>query len=344
MKIGKVKTIWFDFDNSPHVPVLMPIAEELKRRGYELFCTGRDVAQTQDLLKLHGIDADVIGREFSAKKHKKVTSTLFRALRLSVLLKKKNISCCISHSSRSAILAGWLLKKPVLAMFDYEHVNSSFQKFFADVILMPQAVSKNIALPKIQYYPGIKEQFYLKDFVPKEDPFETLGIPCRKIRVVLRLPPQFSHYHAHRTDEVLSEILSFLKDVPEVYLVVFPRNKNQGKEYGLRLQELGCDFVVVDRVFNGGDIVFFADAVFSGGGTMAREAAVLGVPSYSFFMGLKGAVDEFLERAGRLTFIRSKQDFKKINLQKRSYHKANFLPCEGDGIAFTVKAIETLMK
>ena len=50
---------------------------------------------------------------------------------------------------------------------------------------------------------------------------------------------------------------------------------------------------------------------------MNREAAILGVPSYSFFKGFKGAVDEFLEKIGRLTFIDSISSIENIHIEKR---------------------------
>ena len=47
---------------------------------------------------------------------------------------------------------------------------------------------------------------------------------------------------------------------------------------------------------------------------MIREAAVLGTPAYSFFTGKKGAVDEFLEKEGRMVFIKNVGELKKIEL------------------------------
>jgi uncharacterized protein len=48
--------------------------------------------------------------------------------------------------------------------------------------------------------------------------------------------------------------------------------------------------------------------VISGGGTMNREAAALGVPVYSIFRGKLGAVDRYLAENGRLVLIESVQE------------------------------------
>jgi len=48
--------------------------------------------------------------------------------------------------------------------------------------------------------------------------------------------------------------------------------------------------------------------VISGGGTMNREAAALGVPVYSVFRGKIGAVDNYLARRGRLVLLETVED------------------------------------
>ena len=66
------------------------------------------------------------------------------------------------------------------------------------------------------------------------------------------------------------------------------------------------------------NLLWHSDLVVSGGGTMNREAAALGVPVYSIFRGRIGAVDLQLRAEGRLVLIESVQDVdRKINFTKR---------------------------
>ena len=51
------------------------------------------------------------------------------------------------------------------------------------------------------------------------------------------------------------------------------------------------------------NIIWNSDLVVSGGGTMNREAAAMGVPVYSIFRGPTGAVDRFLSSQGRLVML-----------------------------------------
>ena len=56
----------------------------------------------------------------------------------------------------------------------------------------------------------------------------------------------------------------------------------------------------------------------SGGGTMNREAAALGVPVYTIFRGKTAAIDRYLSDAGRLTFLETVEDIKtKMKIERR---------------------------
>ena len=60
--------------------------------------------------------------------------------------------------------------------------------------------------------------------------------------------------------------------------------------------------------------------VISGGGTMNREAAALGVPVYSIFRGTIGAVDHYLAEHGRLVLLESPADVrKKLKIERRMH-------------------------
>jgi len=77
--------------------------------------------------------------------------------------------------------------------------------------------------------------------------------------------------------------------------------------------------VIPNGPMDGLNVVFHSDLVVSGGGTMNREAAALGVPAYSILAGQVGAVDRALEKSGQLTFVTSPKDFmQKIRLVRRS--------------------------
>jgi predicted glycosyltransferase len=66
--------------------------------------------------------------------------------------------------------------------------------------------------------------------------------------------------------------------------------------------------VIPKRAVDGLNLLWHSDLVVSGGGTMNREAAALGVPVYSVFRGTIGAVDRHLQKQGRLILIETRED------------------------------------
>ena len=69
---------------------------------------------------------------------------------------------------------------------------------------------------------------------------------------------------------------------------------------------------------DGPNLVWHSDLVISGGGTMNREAAALGVPVYSIFRGQIGAVDRHLSATGCLVLLEGVEDVRtKLILKRR---------------------------
>ena len=54
--------VWIDMTAPAHVLVFRPLIAILRGRGDEVEITARDYAQTLQLLELHGLEADVLGR------------------------------------------------------------------------------------------------------------------------------------------------------------------------------------------------------------------------------------------------------------------------------------------
>jgi predicted glycosyltransferase len=69
------------------------------------------------------------------------------------------------------------------------------------------------------------------------------------------------------------------------------------------------NFWIPDHVLDGPNLLHSADLVISAGGTMNRESAVLGTPTYTIFAGQLGAVDQYLINGGRMKVITRAQDF-----------------------------------
>jgi predicted glycosyltransferase len=109
---------------------------------------------------------------------------------------------------------------------------------------------------------------------------------------------------------------------PNTRIVLLPRNKKQGEYIRENWPRWFANSrtVIPGAALDGLNLIWHSDLLVSGGGTMNREAAALGVPVYSIFRGVIGAVDRHLQQSSRLVLIESPKDVVgKIRLEKRAH-------------------------
>ena len=305
LRRSKLK-IWFDADNGPHVLIMRPLVAELTKRGHQVVFTARDRTHTPELLDLYGFDYQKVGGEFGKGKLSKITGTLARAWSLRNTMAKNAPDVSFGHGSRSLPIASKLLGIPSVTMYDYEWVNATLFNWGCRNILIPEAVSlercteAGISANRIIRYPGYKEELYLGSGDFDTSIADDLGLRDDSVRILLRPPATTAHYHNPEAELILDSILKKIASISNVQLVFLPRTPDQ-----LELPERAgiSEIIVPEKVYDGPSLVATMDMVISGGGTMTREAAIMGVPSFSFFRGRSGMVDESLTAAGKLTVI-----------------------------------------
>ena len=118
---------------------------------------------------------------------------------------------------------------------------------------------------------------------------------------VVRTAPEYALYLRGAENEQLPRLFRKLSGSVDTQTVVLARNDEQRTA----ISALGLERTIVpEKAVDGRSLVAFADLLVSAGGTMNREAAVLGTPVWSMFEGRMGAIDELLERQGRLRLLR----------------------------------------
>jgi predicted glycosyltransferase len=315
------KKIWVDLDNSPHAPFFSPIIKELQKIGYEVFITARDCSQTCGLADLFHLPYKRIGRHYGKQKILKVAGTVFRALQLMSGVNNEKPALALSHGSRAQMISAWMLRIPSIVIMDYEHVKGFLNPTW---IMMPEVISSNaIKYDKehIIHYPGIKEDVYIPSFKPDPTIKNELGINTDDILITIRPPATEAHYYKPESEELFEAAINVLAQKENIKIVILPRNDNQTDSIKTKWPKWCGDgkIVIPKHVVNGLNLIWQSDLVISGGGTMNREAAALGVPVYSIFRGKIGAVDRYLSEKGRLTLIENEDElFTKIVLERRN--------------------------
>lgn len=315
------RKIWIDLDNTPHVPFFKPIIRELKARGHEVVVTARNAFQVCDLADRHGVGYLPVGTHWGKNRILKVLGLLVRAARLAPFAFRESPDLALSHGARSQILISNLLRIPTVLVMDYEHAR-----------LVPMARPRWLIVPdvihpgekggstrRVRYYPGIKEDVYAGELHPDPGIFRELGVDPGFILVTARPPATEAHYHNPESEGVFAAFMEQAVARDDVRVVLLPRN--HGQEIQLRAAWphwfAGGRVTVPTRAVDGMNLLWHSDLVVSGGGTMNREAAALGIPVFSVFRGPIGAVDRLLTSQGRLVLVESPEQARQIPLRRR---------------------------
>jgi uncharacterized protein len=299
--------IWIDLDNSPHVPLFVPIIEELQSRGTDVVLTARDAFQVKELADLHGLAYRLVGRHHGKHFALKLLGLGARALQLLPIALRERPALAVSHGSRSQLAVSALLGIPSLMISDYE-----FARTWAMVrptwVMMPEVIpaqSIDADPGRVLHYPGIKEDVYVSRF--RLDPAlrGKLGVSPDQLLITLRPPATEAHYHNPESEGLFRAVVDRLGADPRVRVVLLPRNGRQADFVRSTWPTLveSSKIILPHQVVDGLNLIWHSDLVISGGGTMNREAAALGVPVYTIFRGPLGAVDRFLASQGRLTVV-----------------------------------------
>jgi predicted glycosyltransferase len=315
--------LWFDLDNSPHVPLFRPILAELDLRKLPYTVTARDFAQTEDLLRLWNIPHQLIGRHAGKNKLAKIVNLFQRASALSSFVRDKSVSLAISHGSRTQLVAAKRLGVRSLLMLDYEYTEARIFNLLSTYLLMPSAIpderlaSAGFNLRKVIRYHGFKEEIYLKNFVPDPVFRDRLGISTEKILVTIRPPSTVGNYHDPVSESLFRACLQHFSSDDRVHCLVVNRTRKEIEILPPDVLAKG-NVTLLKGVVDGLQLIWHSDIVISGGGTMNRESSLLGVPTYSIFTGRKPYLDEHLAAQGRLTFVNSAADIGSIPVVKRT--------------------------
>jgi uncharacterized protein len=310
--------VWVDFTASAHPLVFRPLVERLKAQGHEVEITARDYAQTLQLIRSHGMEATVIGHHGGRSSTGKARQMRARLKALRRWAREREFDLALAHGSHELTMTARRLGIPSSTTFDYEWAWLQHQLGCraATRVVVPESIPPDRLArygarpPKLQQYPGLKEEYYLSDFEPDESVLRDWQIDPERILVVLRPPPDVSLYHRH-SNPLFPQTLEHVGRLDDVHAFVIPRTEEQ-RDF-VRSLELPR-VIVPDEAVDAQSLIALADLVVSAGGTMNREAAALGVPVYTTYGGRLGGVDEQLIRENRL---RPLTDPRALELQKR---------------------------
>src|SRR5881398_570739 len=176
---------------SAHVLVFRPLIDILRARGDEVEITARDYAQTLQLLDLHGLQAEVIGRHGGRSRLQKARQMTHRLSALHTWAKGRSFDVALAHGSHELTITARRLGVPSSTTFDYEFAWLQHQLGCraATKVVVPESIPVDRLArygaipPKLLQYPGLKEEYYLADFEPDPGILDGFGIDLKRVLV-----------------------------------------------------------------------------------------------------------------------------------------------------------------
>jgi hypothetical protein len=318
--------IWIDLANSPQVLFFRPLIAAWGEAGHEVRITTRSYAQTLPLADRFGLAHVPVGAHGGRGFGGLVIENLRRSWALARWGRGQAFDLAVSHNAYSQIVAARLLGLRVATTMDYEHQPLNSLAFrLAHRVVVPEVYPTDRlraqgGLAKAIRYHGIKEQMYLAGFIPQANFRSRHKLPADQPLVVIRPPANWTAYHRFEND-LFDQLLAHLAARPGPYYLFLPRLPDQAEAIA-RFPALHTSH----QIFDGPDLLYNAAVVIGAGGTMNREAAVLGTQTYTLFQGKATVVDRYLMDLGRLAAIRNPADFERIRPDRAEKQKSLVKP------------------
>jgi predicted glycosyltransferase len=293
--------IWLDFCEPKSITMLRPLYNRLVN-NHSIFITARDFDATYTLLDEWGVPYYKVGTYGGADLLSKLRAYSDRLTELINIVAKEKPDFLFCITSPEAIRVAFGLQLPHI-MFNDEPRSygcSSLTLPFIKIAIVPKPIPLewylNYGVPeaKLIRFHGIDEVAWLnrQDFKPNLKYSKELGlIPDQYF--VLRTEATQSYAHLkdrlqpHETllIEILPKLIDLCKKLnrPMRFLII-PRYQEQF-DYLAKIfaSEITSGVIILKKsVAHLADIMYHAAMVISGGGTMVRESALLGIPSIEF--------------------------------------------------------------
>jgi uncharacterized protein len=311
--------VWIDLSTPACVQLFGPVVKELELADVDVVLTARDFSETVELARERFPNIAVVG-SWGRGWTSKAAALSARTIALTRFAMGRGFDAAVSQNSYAQVVAAKLLRLPCITTMDYEGQPANHLAFrLADLVIVPEVFPAEalarFGARRVRRYAGLKEEVYLSSNGSWQVLRREIGISGdRDVLIVLRPPPDSSTYH-HFENPLFTQTIDRLLSHPETFCLLLPRSAAQAKD---ARQRWGNRVHLPKRVLSGIDLLLAADLVVGGGGTMNRESALLGTPTYSLFAGAPSAVDAYLVDRGMLTILSDCSQLDQISIRRKS--------------------------
>lgn len=281
------KIIWLDALTSKQALLMHYLSLKLRSKGYEIIITCRKYDYIESLLKGYGEKFVSIGEHGGKSLNKKLVAYAERTLKLAKFINEIKPSVLISYPSPSGCRVAFGLSIPIILMNDTPHAEAvnkltiPLANYLIFSKCIPLEEFKPYILPKTKIYRfnGVDELEWVINYKPpKQFKEKTLSIiDLNKPFIIFRPEETQASYYKYRP--VFHKVLKYLASKFDGTIIFLPRCRSQRK-YVLKHFK---NIIVPESALDLRILYPKASLVITGGATIAREAALMGTPSISYF-------------------------------------------------------------
>jgi len=305
-----MKKYWVDIFNGPHVHFFQRVGDYVN----EPLFTARDYKPIPGLIKHYKIDAQIIGRHGGKSNASKLETSSKRVIELANYIKDETVDIVLHKHSVEAARVAWGFGIPSISYIDNELMvpQNMLVCPLSNVLIAPISIEQYILRAftpshvSILQFDGVCEVANVSGLKPDEKVLRLLNLKTNKPIIVIRGEPILASYHSK--ESIVKVLIKKIKtQVPDAQVVWINR-----------VGEIGGKSL---PIFDARSLCHYADIVLSGGGTLTREAALLGTNAISFFEK-NLAVDRYLVNKKILRQFPGKEILK-LNWKKEITRKPN---------------------
>jgi predicted glycosyltransferase len=283
--------VWYDACTGKHIRYGSAIAKRLRKAGHEVVLTTREHPDTLALARILGEKPVVVGTYRPQSLFSRLEGSAARILEFCKLFRDEPPDVAVAHQSVELCRTAFGLGIPIVLTADTpraEAVNKLTIPFAHTLVVseaLPQEFLKKYCPDNVIRFRGVDEVAWIKGLKPpKSSGFEKPLIVVREMEAKAA--------YALETANPTLEAVKKLEALGNVLLL----KRYDGKD----------EFVDSARV------VANADLVVSAGGTIAREAALQGVPSIIVSELGRTYVNTYLSGKGFPIFMSDPQEMLKL--------------------------------
>jgi predicted glycosyltransferase len=285
--------VWYDACTGKHIRYGSAIGKRLRRAGHEFIFTTREHPDTIPLAKLLGEDPLIVGKYSPLTLTSRLQESAERIIEFARLFKENKPDVAIAHQSVELCRTAFGLGIPIILTADTPHalaVNRLTIPFAHTVVFseaLPKSFARNYCAQRAVHFKGVDEVAWIKGFKPTET-------AAKKPLIVLRQIETQAAYAKGKQDSAKT-LAQQLEELGNVQFI--QRYNQEGEAFGVK-----------ESFVDSANLVAHADLVVSYGGTIAREAALQGVPSIAISEMARTNVNTYLAKRGFPLFITTEKN------------------------------------